>query len=182
MLIIGGVFLTLISQNLPHALSEGLLYRDHLIMLGDISQGNLCIAEYEAKYINKGLLTQRAGHEARFNRFRTPFSELSSHRCEPHASFSCRISSHRNIWTAPITSGSVSGLRFLTRALDTVWMMNSEPHSGKRYVLKLVGLSIRWSIFANEGMEFIILILYLSSFSYIVEHLKGIHTSLPEDF
>jgi hypothetical protein len=87
MLIIGGVFLTLISQNLPHALSEGLLYRDHLIMLGDISQGNLCIAEYEAKYINKGLLTQRAGHEARFNRFRTPFSELSSHRCEPHASF-----------------------------------------------------------------------------------------------
>jgi len=60
--------------------------------------------------------------------------------------------------------------------------MNSGLHPGKRYVLKLVGLSIRLSIFANERMEFIILILYLFSFSYTMERLKGIHTSLSKDF
>jgi hypothetical protein len=54
--------------------------------LGHISQGTPCVAEYEAKYISKGMFT-RAGHEARSNLCRTPVSVLFTHRCEPNASF-----------------------------------------------------------------------------------------------
>jgi hypothetical protein len=138
------------SQKLPHAVSEELLYPDHLIMLGDISQGTLCIAEYEAKYISKGMLTQRAGHEARSNRCRTPFSVWSTHRCEPHSRFMQRYFFIQE----SLNSAHHVGFSGRTTLLDsgpwhTVRVMKPGLRPGKRYVLKLFGFSIRWNMFAN---------------------------------